>query len=910
MENSLSFFCLNDLKRFFFEKKYYLICIFFLFFIFTAIFVLTLEPEYEAKASFFEDLEKTQKIGNLKDMVLSDNSSVFDAFSFLKTKSLNKKLVEKLGLQISVIDERNKFRILYHNFLKNLKIYFEGDFQQEEIEFSNVLYEKEFANYLHLKFLDNRSFEIFDSNNNFMGKKNIYETIKIKDICFTVNKIPQKYVEQTIKIKIDPWDKSVDKVINNIKITKDKTSPNFLFLKTKNTKKLYATKTLNVLMELYHEYLVEENENSIEKQIVYLEKRKRDLEKELYLVIEENEKQIAFNAKTKGFTDINTEVNNLLIKRENYQRFLEQITKDLDYLKNVNFKDVNRNVCLDENVLNIIDKIKRLEDEKQTLQVAIEKDLSTKKNVYSSAKSKVGLDKLINDKKNIDELIENININNPIEKNVMFFDFEKDNILITSSKKKTNFINNKVNLFEFNDFKFNKKKLSILDLSKAKELYYQLNRSKKDLKLEISQLDHILKNVKIQDFRFNSISPFLSQDLIKNIIDISKKIEDDQNYTKKEIETLKQEYNLEKKYIITFLEEILNLKKLNLNILNQKLFSLKKLQVNLIANEIVFLSTKVKEHISKVFFEKTNEKEVLEQNIKNIKNEMQSLVCKKSLENKLNMKAEMTKNMIDSITKLIESKKLDLNLKAINSKPIDLATVNIFSIHIFRNSFIIAILFVFIFFIIYLYIVILKGFPLSEGAIKSLFFDYCGKISFKCDGIEVKKLKSSDLESLRKVIVCIDKSKHKIITSIGSKGPNFIHYLAALLTIVGKKILVIETNSKIDEKDGLFPFLEKNKKKLPIQKIQAYDFLPSGKKKYFAFELLKSFKFLEKIEHIKSKYDLILLYSDAKIDSAEVKIYLEFSDKVILTFKKETLEDIQFFINWAKEKAKLCFVTY
>ena len=119
-------------------------------------------------------------------------------------------------------------------------------------------------------------------------------------------------------------------------------------------------------------------------------------------------------------------------------------------------------------------------------------------------------------------------------------------------------------------------------------------------------------------------------------------------------------------------------------------------------------------------------------------------------------------------------------------------------------------------------------------------------------------MKAKDLESLRKIIAAIDEKKHKIITSIASKGPNFVHHLAFLLTKVGKKILVIETKSDAKNKKGLFPFLEKNLSKLPIQKLQ-YDFLPSGEKKYFAFELLKSAKFLEKLQQIKSKYDLILI---------------------------------------------------
>lgn len=291
---------------------------------------------------------------------------------------------------------------------------------------------------------------------------------------------------------------------------------------------------------------------------------------------------------------------------------------------------------------------------------------------------------------------------------------------------------------------------------------------------------------------------------------------------------------------------------------------------------------------------------------------MKNSVAKLGLEKKINLKSETTRNMIDSLSKLIESKNLDFNLKKINSKPIDLAIEPLYpnSLHLFRNSSMLGLVGVFIFLVITLYIAAIKGFSLSIESIKSLGFEYCGKLSFKCSGIEVEELKKDDLECLRKIIATIDERRQKIITAICAKGPNFIHYLAALLAIVGKKILVIETKSDINEKNGLFPFLENSLKKLPIQKLQAYDFLPSGDNKYFAFELLKSRDFLQILEDIKSEYDLILIYSDANINLAEARIYIEFSDKIILTFKEEIFDDIKVFVDWAKRKTKLSFITY
>ena len=244
-------------------------------------------------------------------------------------------------------------------------------------------------------------------------------------------------------------------------------------------------------------------------------------------------------------------------------------------------------------------------------------------------------------------------------------------------------------------------------------------------------------------------------------------------------------------------------------------------------------------------------------------------------------------------------------MQDISAKIIDKASISKKpeSHHIRLYSIIAFVLALVIAFLIYLYLSIIKGFNLSVDTLKDFNFDYAGKISFSCNSLEIEEINKSDLETLRKMIVSI--KEHKVVTSISSKGPNYIHYLAALLAIIGKKVIVIETASKSDEKNGLFSYLERKTKNLPIETLQAYDFIPAGTKKYFSFELLNSEDFSYMIEDLKNQYDAILIYSDASVNSAESRIYLKLSDKIILTIKDEKLDDLKLFM----EKHN-SFVTY
>ena len=906
MDPDLSFFYLSDIKRFFLKNKFLFFVSFCSFFFIAFIILLSLEPKYSAEACFFEDVEnaKTKTIGSLKDIVLSDSNIVSsDALSFFKSKSLAKKIVKKLALQISLEPNASAFQRKCSIALKNL--HFECKKKNEDsqdIEYENIYFKKTKPKLYYLKILDESFFEVLDLNKKVLSKSQVLKEVKLKDLSFTIKKIPKVFFNKTLKIRVDPIDAASQKILKDIKVTKDKLAANYLTIKTKNENRYLAAKILNSLMDLYLEHLKKEQKQLVQDQLKYLEKRKDSLEKDLFTFYEHLEKYLETNVKDKGFVSLDTEIATLLRKRESYQTNLNDYVEELKYLKGFDLDKIEKINFLDEKFMNLTDDIKRLKNRKKEVLISIKRDdFDLKK----TERKVVDVEKTLLPKNSIDQLI------TEVDKNRIF---NNDTHLNLSNLKNINFespVNDFLDIERIKQRDLDNNTLNLLDLSDAKAQIKEIAKKKEDTFLEISQIEHILTNVDKDPFQ-SSIANLIPDHLTKNINEIAKKLDDAKNYSIKEIESLKEDYNLEKKLIKSYLSDSLNLKNMNLKILDQKLYLCKKIQLKLLNQEILFLSSKAKDFIFEKMQKKEDGKLFLENKLTDLKNDMQNIVQKLAIEKKINLKSEMTKNMVESLSKLIESKNLDSNLKKINSKVIDLASIpdsNI-TIHLFRNSIILAILAFFITLIVSMYIKAIKGFPISFEAIKSLNFDFFGKVSFKCNGIDVDQLKKKDLESLRKIISSIDIKKQKIITALCSLGPNYVHYLAALLALSKKKVLVIETKSEIEEKNGLFPYLEQDIKKLPIQKLQAYDYIASGNQKYFAFELLKSLDFIQMIDNIKDKYDLILIYSNAKLNSAEASVYLDFSDKIILSFKEETLDDLKPFLSWAKEKKKLCFGTY
>jgi len=886
MENNNYIFSFSDIKTLIVKKKKLYLIFFVIIFFLSILMFLFKPPIYEAKAIFYEDIEKSKTIGNLKDIVLSDNSNYqIDAFSFFKTQKIIKKLVSRLALQIEVVEQQNFFKQKFNVLKKNLEMDFKkNSFKNDQIKFINASYDGLEPIFYYLKILDEKTFEILDENRKTLGKAKLNQRINFSEVSFEIEEMPKSFINKIIKIKILPWENVVENVLKNLKVIKDKNS-SFIFLKTREKSPYIAAYILNNLMDLYCDYLNEENCKVTKQQLGYLEERKTIVQKELDSFLDQYDDHLKENVRSTGLINFELEIAALLNQKDILQKKVTENIDEINIFKSINLQNVDDISILDDKLMELLERIKKLKNEDDILQRSLYRDILSKNNFLEKIISSYPSFLAVND-------FQESMISQKI-------DLEKS-ILFSKSNK----------VFSRNYFLEEASSLPFLNLDNVNDLLIHLDQKKDEIAQDISQIELTKKKLNVDQYKIGFIS-IISFDLIKNILEISKKLENLSIYTSKELEVLKKEYELEKKYIIFYLDEKLNLRKSDLKLINEKIVSLKKTKRSLIDNEILQISSNAKKYVTNKLFLLNTEKKSLEMKLNHVISNIDKLVSRLDFENQIKMKIEMNKNKIESIEKLLESKKLDANLKQINSKPIDYAAVNFFydSLCYFK-SFIIAIGSLFLFFFFSIYFFAIKGFPLSKDSITTLGYDHLGAISFKSQGLQINDLDVVDLESLRKIISSIGESDQKIITAICSDGPNYIHYLSTLLAMMGKKIIVIETKSDPSEEPGLFSYLSNDVKKIPIQKLQAYDYLPSGGNNYFSFELLKSSSFSKILQQLKEKYDLIMIYSSSKINSAEARVYLDFSDKIILTIKNETYDDIKNFINKTEEKNKFCFITY
>ena len=401
-----------------------------------------------------------------------------------------------------------------------------------------------------------------------------------------------------------------------------------------------------------------------------------------------------------------------------------------------------------------------------------------------------------------------------------------------------------------------------------------------------------------KDFQIIKVLDFLPAHITQEALNITKKLQDNEYYTTLEKERFYSCLENEKKYILKYFKEMVDFKKTNLGFLKDKLLYLKGKELEIINSQIKFFENLTKDIEKNLKENLIFQKNSLIKEVDKITSNLKELISKIAVEKKMLHNKQSLQNTLDTVSALISSKTWDFDLKIPASKPIDLATIpltakNTRTALFSAISFIVAFILSFVFLI---YLAILRGFPIAKEALKDLKKEFLGKISFYCSGFEIEEIKKTDLETLRNIISNIQEEQ-KIITSIAQDGPNYTHYLAALLAIVGKKVLVIETNTKNKEDKGLFSYLERKTKEIPIQTLEAYDFLPSGEEKYFSFELLSSKEFTNLLASVRKKYDHILIYANYNYDSSFSKLFLNSSDKIILTIKDEIKDNLREYLS-------------
>jgi tyrosine-protein kinase Etk/Wzc len=431
-----------------------------------------------------------------------------------------------------------------------------------------------------------------------------------------------------------------------------------------------------------------------------------------------------------------------------------------------------------------------------------------------------------------------------------------------------------------------------LTLQSAKALYLQYTEKKDASEAQLRERIYLRDRLNDPDFELSSLTTFLtdtvSVSLAQHASDIALKIKDGENRTAREQERLKEELDTQKRFLHQHLTHMIELEKLQLKLLAHKIDSLQLQTLHLLDAEKLLIQEKIGE----------------------LNHKMSSLPEKWHRENLLLLKKELGSKIIGSMTQLVETKNLNQKLYQVSSKHLDLSTPPLKAVppHLVLSSLFTALLGCFIYYIYKLCALLVTGFPVSHvNATMSGYFS-CGTLSPRCDGT-LERLSEQDLSTLRGAVQFLCALEpHSCIALLDGKNPNYSAHLAALLSLAGKKVLLLHyLFDPKEEKPGLFAYLQGKEKEIPIVRVDTYDEVASGERWRYAADKLVHPQFLHLIEELKQQYDYVLLRSDAAAHSREAYAFARIADALLVAVRDESQEDLVALRATQSRLALICF---
>ena len=345
---------------------------------------------------------------------------------------------------------------------------------------------------------------------------------------------------------------------------------------------------------------------------------------------------------------------------------------------------------------------------------------------------------------------------------------------------------------------------------------------------------------------------------------------------------------------------------INQKLLKEKIYSLQSINLSLLQNEMSVLEQQMKQYIQSTIEAHKRERSLLDQNLNEIRMEMATLPQKWAAEQLIDQQMTINRNMIEEISKLVESKNITSNLEKMQSVPLDLPYHPLHPkspkvlFHLVAGT-------LFGMFLGVLWAIgssIVHGVGASLNNMKAMGMHTSGTLSSHISSKPATHLLDRDLETLRRLISFMNipnKSRNtleegatgKSLLILGGAGPEYAPTLAELLAKSGLRTAVVYLAfDRPTESQGLLQYLEGTAKNLKIIHEAGYDLIPSGGICRYANELLTSARFKAVAADLINRYDWVLFYSSNTCDSVEAETLLEIFPRAALTLTGETLQGI------------------
>ncbi len=452
-----------------------------------------------------------------------------------------------------------------------------------------------------------------------------------------------------------------------------------------------------------------------------------------------------------------------------------------------------------------------------------------------------------------------------------------------------------------------------INLNIAKDLYINYSKDLSETESHANQQSFIIGQIGDPAFEISSLSTVLtdpiSTEMISKASAIILTLKDSENRSLKEQERLKSDLAIQKGFLTTHLQQAVQLLDLRQNFLKEKITSLQSINLSLLHEQISLLENQTKKYIANAIDNLKQEQKLLQDNLKELRLEMAAFPHKWAAERLIEQQMEINKTMVEEISKLVESKNISNNLEKIQSAPLDMPIIPIHpkSPRLFLLALIGAVLGAFLSTAYVLARSISTGLEASAESLRLAGYHVSGSLSRQANcRSDNDNILDADLDTLRRLIALTAASDNhesisakqplkKTLLLLKSRGPNYTHCLASLMSKMGLKVLSIDLsfdNLHPNTTSTILPFLEGQTAQPAIEHGPAYDTIAAGGFCRYAHELIGSRKFQTLLVDLSQQYDRIVISSKAPPPSAEAESLLDIFPNAAISLTGETLPQL------------------
>lgn len=867
-----------------------------LIFAFLAFFYAITRPiTYQVDATFKEKGKSRPDLSqSLSSLLLQPENNDNDALILMKSRKLIEQLVTSLNLQADMSKVEPVFPLLplntiQQNFLVEYALLRKSvtpilKDTQGEIIAQDVSYNGEVPLTLYVEILSDNEFKLIDKVNKSIHRTSFGSLISTPNYEITlINNTSSPLSSRVFQLRLQPLKHTVQETLKRFIVEMDRNDKNLLKIAYNYPKRHEASKHVTALMDLYQKYVHQEHKKSCDFQIKYLQERQLTMGNQLEEIMQTHAQNLALDIPLTGFANYDTSMNFLINSHHNYKQKLQNIDLEMQWLKhaegagNHNFDKFTSS--LNPDFINLLSKeIHVLKHEADSLKMALIKSLPNRQTSEESFSQEVAALEPVNRRSNKANPTPTIHNNDEIPKGI--------------------------------------------DLHTAKELYSTYSKELNELEADAAQQQFIISQINDPEFEISSLSTILndpiSNEMISKASQLIIALKDHENRTQKEQERIKSSLAIHKEFFITHLTQMVQLIELRQQLIKEKIEALQKAHLSLIQEQISILEGQMAEYISNRLSSLQREKSLYESNLLELRDEMATLPQKRVTEQLIDHQMEINRNMVEEISKLIESRNIAANLEKIQSMPLDLPTIPIHPKppHIILITLFGAMIGAFFGLSTALAKSVINGVKASPENLRLAGLHVSGTLTVnsKNNLPSHPLLLDSDLDTLRRLIsfMAMPKQPQKksdtanslptnILLILLSKEKNYAIDLAQLMSKTGLKTLVInlcfDSHDVYTNTPGMLSYLEGSIKEPTIVHEDAYDIIPAGGISRFGNELIASSRFSILIDKFKNNYDWILISSHASVNSAEGESLLQLFPNAAVTITNETLDQVRHCIN-------------